>query len=226
MIALVVILAAVGLQQSTFGSGYASNGERIYFTAANDSGERITYRGGPVFGGMMMGSQLTCASCHDSDGSGGPHLMHMQLMDAPDIRWAALAGLDTFRGLAVEGVRPTGEILSSDMPRWNLSDENLLDLADFLKSTLDPTKGENSLFSGESMMGGWWVVFPILFLLMMFYFMFSMRNQGGFWSDRGESRRGPSENQDSESAMDILKKRYAKGEISKEEFEEIKQDLR
>ena len=97
MTALLVTLIAVGLQRTAFGGVYASNGERIYFTATNDRGKRITYTGGPAFGGMMMGGQLTCASCHGSDGSGGPHFMHMQLMDAPDIRWAALAGPDTFR---------------------------------------------------------------------------------------------------------------------------------
>lgn len=33
---------------------FASNGERIYFTATNEQGESIPYEGGPAFGGMMM----------------------------------------------------------------------------------------------------------------------------------------------------------------------------
>ena len=74
-----------------------SNGERIYFAATIDRGQRISYNGGPVFGGMMILGQLTWAYCHGVDGRGNQYSIHMRLMDAPDIRWAALAGPDTFR---------------------------------------------------------------------------------------------------------------------------------
>jgi hypothetical protein len=68
------------------------NGERIYFTATDEEGERISYRGGPNFGGMMMGSYLTCSTCHGPEARGGTHFMHMQVMDAPDICYKALQG--------------------------------------------------------------------------------------------------------------------------------------
>jgi len=71
-----------------WGNNYGSNGEMIYYTAINDRGTRIAYTGGPALGrGMMMGSSLTCAACHGADGRGGAHTMHMQVMDAPDIRY-------------------------------------------------------------------------------------------------------------------------------------------
>lgn len=130
------------------------NGERIYFTATSTRGGRIRYAGGPNFGGMMMGSYLTCASCHGPEGRGGLHQMHMQLMDAPDIRYVALSsetgehgheenehnddhgeyGMEAFRKAVVEGQHPDGEPLSREMPRWQMREEDLADLFAFLKS--------------------------------------------------------------------------------------------
>ncbi len=133
-----------------FGGNFSSNGERIFYTATNDRGERIRYTGGPGFGGMM-GASLACASCHGVDGRGGRRAMHMQVIEAPDIRYQALTSegeheeagghdgaegydLETFRLAVVEGRHPNGERLSSVMPRWQLSDEDLADLLEFLKT--------------------------------------------------------------------------------------------
>jgi hypothetical protein len=128
------------------------NGERIYFMAVDSQGNPIRYRGGPDFGGMMMGSYLTCASCHGPGGDGGTHFMHMQVMDAPAIRYPALAeeaeehggdensdmqsvySLDDFRRAVVDGEHPDGEALSREMPRWQFSDQDLEDLFQFIKS--------------------------------------------------------------------------------------------
>jgi hypothetical protein len=130
------------------------NGEMIYFTATNRTGERITFRGGPDFGGMMMGTYLTCASCHGPEARGGYHFIHMTPMDAPDIRYNALIDeenehadengehgdkhadydLDAFQLAVIEGKHPDGEPLSYLMPRWEMSEEDLRDLFIFLKS--------------------------------------------------------------------------------------------
>jgi len=66
---------------------------------------------------------------------------------------------------------------------------------------------------------GWgdgWGMFPfvmpfftILLVVVVLYLLFGRRGDG----------------QGQESALDILKKRYARGEISQEEFERIKKDL-
>jgi len=131
---------------------FDSNGERIYFTARSERDSDITYSGGPSTNMMMGGGELTCASCHAPDGRGGLHtMMGMQVMDAPDIRWETLVGelegehgdeeeghgngeydLDTFRLAVEEGKHPDGDPLSTDMPRWEMTDEDLFDLAEFL----------------------------------------------------------------------------------------------
>ncbi len=91
-----------------------------------------------------MGGYLTCASCHGPEGYGGLHQMHMQTMNAPDIRYPALNSLPEMKGkgaytradftMAVEdGMDPAGGDLNSDMPRWKMSDADLADLFAFIK---------------------------------------------------------------------------------------------
>jgi hypothetical protein len=131
----------------------ASNGERIYFSARSGRGTSIGSRGGSAFGGMMTGRQ-TCSSCHGSDGQGGVHWMHMQRMDAPDIRWSTLSsevhgGHDggdehseseiaydetAFVRAVTEGITPGGAVLTRDMPRWQIGEADLQDLIAFLKT--------------------------------------------------------------------------------------------
>ncbi len=76
----------------------------------------------------------------------------------------------------------------------------------------------------------WWDhamwVFPIIFLVFalvgitVFLFVCS-RGFCGPWARRSDK----GYRNESESPLDILKKRYAKGEVAKAEFEQIKNDL-
>jgi len=133
---------------------FASNGKRIYFTATSAGNSQITYSDGPEIGMMMMGGRLACASCHGTDARGGRHVMHMEVMDAPDIRWTALSSghhdeeanagqnevnhkeydLEDFRNAVEYGQHPDGDKLSLDMPRWQMNDEDLKDLMYYLQS--------------------------------------------------------------------------------------------
>jgi putative membrane protein len=59
-------------------------------------------------------------------------------------------------------------------------------------------------------------------MLVVVYLIFGRGNYSPPWRD---SNRYSSEAKDSESALEILKKRYAKGEITKEEFDKMKKDV-
>ena len=60
-------------------------------------------------------------------------------------------------------------------------------------------------------------IFWIVIIGLCLYFVFGRRGAPKPW----ESGRSP----EGETALDILKKRYAKGEISKDEFEQMKRDI-
>jgi hypothetical protein len=155
LIALSLIIAGCGLLTG-LGTGinnFDSNGASIFYTGNTSDGEAVPYSGG-TFTGMMMSRKLSCASCHGTDGQGGLHLMHMQVMDAPDIRLSTLEGeshesgieeedhsdlldeydIDTFRQAVVDGEHPDGTRLDRDMPRWKLTDQDLEDLFAFLQT--------------------------------------------------------------------------------------------
>ena len=133
---------SVGSNGTAWGTGaFRSNGERIYFTATSERGTAITYTGGPASNGWMMmggGGRLACASCHGPDGRGGRHSMGMmQVMDSKDIRWSALEGefdAEKFRLAVMEGLDPDGTHLKTDMPRYNISNDDLADLIGYLKT--------------------------------------------------------------------------------------------
>jgi hypothetical protein len=128
----------------------AANGERIYFTGLDRNRDQIPYSEGPDFGGTMMGSYLTCASCHGPTASGGQHTMSMRVMYAPPINGDALNemmveesggtpqpdgySIESFRSAVVEGKHPDGDTLNTDMPRWQINDQDLGDLLAFLKT--------------------------------------------------------------------------------------------
>ena len=75
----------------------------------------------------------------------------------------------------------------------------------------------------------WWI-FPLMFLVMMVIFFVIMRkwSMGCMWRDRmmdgPESGDTMKRNlgESSESALEILDKRYARGEVEKQEYEEKK----
>jgi mono/diheme cytochrome c family protein len=152
---LITILAVVNLLSACVLPGrlssFKSNGEEIYFTGDSSSGDTISYSGGFT----MMHQRTTCANCHGPEGRGGKvTMMMMRRFDVPDITWDKLTQEEhheekqgqeeheehppyteeTLRRAITKGIDPAGEPLDKVMPHWQMSERDLDDLVEFMKT--------------------------------------------------------------------------------------------
>ena len=140
-------------------SEFESNGEMIYYTGYNESGDLIEIEYGPRWLYVHGGS---CVNCHGADGKGGFPVM-MGFAIPSDIRYETLTSEEhgeehgeeageggagegqgeeahppytdeTIKRAIVEGIDPAGEPLDLTMPRWKMSDADADDVVEYLKT--------------------------------------------------------------------------------------------
>lgn len=75
------------------------------------------------------------------------------------------------------------------------------------------------MYWSEVSMGSLWWIFPLAMMALCF---FMIRKRGGSMCGFGFRGEGQNHISDSDSAAEILDKRYALGEMSKEEYQEKK----
>ena len=104
----------------------------------------------------MMHPRIACVNCHGPEGKGGRVNMMMWSFNTPDITWDNLTqaeghreetGKDeheehppyteeTLKRAITRGIDPAGDPLDDIMPRWRMTESDLSDLVEFIK-TLD-----------------------------------------------------------------------------------------
>ncbi len=131
----------VALGEAIFQSGLGPDGAPISRSASQGGGGMAG--GGMMAGGMM---QLSCASCHGSDGHG----LSTQQFTAPNITYANLTDPEgmlmpdgsrdvtytdaTLRRAVTTGIDPSGSRLDWPMPQWRLTDQEWSGLLAYLRT--------------------------------------------------------------------------------------------
>ncbi len=91
----------------------------------------------------MHSGMLSCAECHGSNGKGRAGRMMMWSFEALDIRYSSLAAGhdeeepytdDLIKRAITKGIDSSGKRLESPMPVWQMSETDLNDLVEYLKS--------------------------------------------------------------------------------------------
>jgi len=123
---------------------YVSNGQMIYFAGRNQQGQGIIFNSEPMWLYMHGG---TCANCHGvgGRGDGAPAMKGTEIPG--DIRYSHLTEVEHEEGeehppytdellkrAITLGLNPAGEPLDLTMPRWRMSDQDLDDLIQYLKT--------------------------------------------------------------------------------------------
>ncbi|NOY50583.1 MAG: SHOCT domain-containing protein [Chlorobi bacterium] len=80
------------------------------------------------------------------------------------------------------------------------------------------------MWTEHSWMGGMWI-FPFILLIIALFVVLAVFGRGGFTPPWSHDKRNHHDKEQNGTAIEILKKRYASGEISKDEFDKIKRDI-
>ncbi|MHB0976109.1 MAG: c-type cytochrome [Candidatus Aquicultorales bacterium] len=138
-VAVIVILVLV-LPYRGSSEGFSSDGQRIYYTLTSEN-ERISFEEGPLWYEANRGG---CVVCHAPDARGSEIPMGGGFR-APDIRYRELTRQRgdqpghtqaTIKKAITQGVAADGTDLNNNMPRYQMTDGDVNDVIDFLKTTL------------------------------------------------------------------------------------------
>ncbi len=90
--------------------------------------------------------------------------------------------------------------------------------------------GNGWLFNGDGHMfggSGWWMIFPIIFMVFVLWMMFGFwrRGSGMCMGSMGMGGHSDEDSEPGDSALNLLRRRYAAGELSDEQFDAMRRKL-